>query len=158
MTDILDHVAAPALRPVSSIRVDVDEPVDLGEGSDGRRRIVPILGGTATGELSGRVLGGGADFQVLRPDRVTELEARYPIALDDGTLIEVVNRGIRAAAPDDIDRLMRGEIVDPDRVYFRCTPTLRAPRGQWEWLNRTLFVGTGRRHPDSVEISVFAVG
>lgn len=157
MTDILEHVVAPALRPVSSIRVNVGEPIDLGDGVDGRRRIVPILGGEATGELSGRVLGGGADFQVLRPDRVTELEARYPLVLDDGTIVEVINRGIRAGAADDIDRLMRGEVVDPDRIYFRCAPALRAPQGAWEWVNRTLFVGTGRRHPDSVEIAVFAV-
>ncbi|WP_354002748.1 DUF3237 family protein [Microbacterium elymi] len=118
---------APALRHVTSIRVEVDEPIDLGSGPDGWRRIVPIRSGTATGELSGRVLGGGADFQVLRPDGVTDLQARYPIQVDDDTVIEVVNTAIRAGAPEDIDRLMRGETVDPDRIYFRCVPGC-APR------------------------------
>ncbi len=151
-------VTAPALRHVTTLRVEVTEPIDLGEGADGWRRIVPITAGTATGELSGRVLPGGADFQVLRPDAVTELEARYPIELADGTLIEIVNHGIRAGSGADIDRLMRGEPVDPDRIYFRCTPRLRAPRGAWDWVNRTIFIGTGIRHPTAVEVEVFAVG
>ncbi|GAA3918734.1 DUF3237 domain-containing protein [Microbacterium invictum] len=150
-------VAAPALRHVSTIRVEVDEPIDLGEGVDGRRRIVPIRSGTATGEMSGRIRAGGADFQVLRPDAVTELEARYPLELDDGTMIEIVNHGIRAGSVDDVAKLMRGEPVDPDRIYFRCSPRLRAPQGAWDWVNRTVFVGTGVRRPTSVEVQVFAV-
>lgn len=150
-------IVAPALRHVTTIRVEVDEPIDLGEGPDGWRRIVPIRSGTATGALSGRILAGGADFQVLRPDGVTELEARYPVVLDDGTLIEIVNHGIRAGSDDDIARLMRGEVVDPERIYFRCVPRLRAPRGEWEWVNRTVFIGTGVRRPNAVEVEVFAV-
>lgn len=152
------RVDAPPLRHVTTIRADVATPIDLGEGADGRRRIVPILGGTAAGEITGRILAGGADFQVLRPDGVTELEARYAVELDDGTVIEIVNRGIRSGSPEDIARLMAGEEVDPSRVYFRCVPHLRAPRGDWDWVNRTVFVGTGVRRPAAVEVEVFAVG
>ncbi len=153
-----DHSpAAPALRLVSTIRVQVAEPMELGEGPDGRRRIVPILSGAAAGELEGVVLPGGADFQVLRPDGVTELEARYAIETSDGTRIEIVNRGIRAGDPEDIAKLMAGQPVDPDRIYFRSVPALRAPAGGWEWVNRTLFVGRGIRRPDAVELTVFAV-
>jgi len=147
----------PGLRHVTTIRVAVSEPIDLGEGADGWRRIVPIESGTATGEISGRVLPGGADFQVRRPDGVTDLEARYPLELDDGTRVEVVNHAIRAGSPDDIERLMIGEPVAPERIYFRGTPRLRAPQGPWEWVNRTVFVASGIRHPNAVEIVVFAV-
>lgn len=148
---------APTLRHVSTIAIEVDEPIDLGEGADGWRRIIPILSGTATGEISGRVLPGGADFQSRRPDGVTELEARYPIETGDGTRLEVINEAIRAGSAEDIQRLMVGEPVDPARIYFRGTPRLRAPEGQWEWVNRTLFVATGVRRPDAVELTVFAI-
>lgn len=157
MTIDAPSVTAPALRLVSTIRVRVDEPLELGEGPDGRRRIVPILSGEATGEVSGTVLAGGADFQVLRPDGVTELEARYAIETPEGERIEIVNRGIRAGSPEDIARLMAGEPVDPDRIYFRCVPSLRAGHGTWEWVNRTIFIGRGIRRPHSVEVEVFAV-
>lgn len=149
---------APSLRHVTTIKVAVAEPIDLGEGADGWRRIVPILSGTATGAISGRVLAGGADFQVRRPDGVTELEARYAIESDDGTCIEVTNLAIRAGSAEDIERLMVGEPVDPERIYFRGTPRLRAPEGAWDWVNRTIFVASGVRRPDAVEITVFAVG
>lgn len=157
MTDAPAPPTAPELRHVTTIRVRVDEPVDLGEGADGWRRIVPIISGTAEGEIAGRVLAGGADFQVRRPDGVTELEARYPIAIDDGTVLEVTNIALRAGSPDDIQRLMAGEEVEPERIYFRGSPRLRAPRGRWEWVNRTVFVATGIRRPSAVEIAVFAV-
>lgn len=148
---------APALRHVTTIQVEVAEPIDLGEGADGWRRIVPIVSGSATGEISGRVISGGADFQVRRPDGVSELEARYPIEVEDGTRIEVINHALRAGEPSDIERLMAGVPVDPDRIYFRGSPRLRAPEGKWDWVNRTCFVATGIRRPFAVEISVFAV-
>lgn len=157
MTDVAAPPIAPSLRHVSTIRVRVGEPVDLGEGADGWRRIVPIVSGTAEGEVAGQVLPGGADFQVRRPDGVTELEARYPIATADGTVLEVTNIAMRAGSSDDIQRLMEGEPVDPDRIYFRGTPRLRAPQGAWDWVNRTVFVASGVRRPNDVEISVFAV-
>lgn len=157
MTDAASTPIAPPLRHVTTIRVHVGEPIDLGEGADGWRRIVPIESGTAEGEIAGTVLPGGADFQVRRPDGVTELEARYPIAADDGTVLEVTNIAVRAGAAEDIQRLMDGEPVDPERIYFRGTPRLRAPQGTWDWVNRTVFVATGVRRPNDVEISVFAV-
>lgn len=157
MTDVPATPTAPPLRHVTTIRVRVGEPVDLGEGADGWRRIVPIESGTAEGEIAGRVLPGGADFQVRRPDGVTELEARYPIAAADGTVLEVTNIALRAGSADDIQRLMEGEQVEPDRIYFRGTPRLRAPQGAWDWVNRTVFVATGVRRPNDVEIRVFAV-
>lgn len=157
MTSASSVPTPPSLRHVSTIQVEVAEPVDLGVGADGWRRIVPIVSGSATGEITGRVLPGGADFQVQRPDGVTELEARYPLELDDGTRIEVFNHAIRAGAPADMERLMAGEPVDPDRIYFRGAPRLRAPEGAWDWVNRTVFVATGIRRPLAVEITVFAV-
>ena len=108
-----------------SLRWDVAEPIDLGDGDGVHRRIVPILGGRVEGpDLCGRVLPGGADFQILRSGTLTELEARYAIETDDGDRVYVENHGVRSGSADDIARIVAGEPVDPDRIYFRSNPRL----------------------------------
>ncbi|MBV8850849.1 MAG: DUF3237 family protein, partial [Methylobacteriaceae bacterium] len=65
---------APGLSFVADIRVDVGEPIAVGETGLGLRRVVPILGGTVEGpRLNGRIVPGGGDFQILRADGVMEL-------------------------------------------------------------------------------------
>ena len=95
-------------------------PLDLGLIPAGRRRIVPILGGTFEGSgLKGRIQPGGADWQIVRADGFTELDTRYTLETDDGKLIYVQNVGIRHASPEVTAKLMKGEPVDPSLVYFR---------------------------------------
>jgi hypothetical protein len=89
---------------------------------------------------------------------VAELEAHYALALDDGTRVYVLNRGLRVASAEDTARLMRGEAVDPARVHFRCTPRFEVAEGPWRWLMRSVFAGTGVRRPDRVELRFFRVG
>lgn len=148
----------PAFDHLCDVRADVAPPVVVGRGPAGERRIVPILGGAVTGpRLSGDILPGGADYQLIRPDGVAEIEARYALRLSDGTLVYVVNRGLRHAAPEDMARLLRGEAVPPERVYFRTAPSFETSAPALVWLHRSLFVGFGRRLPDSVHIRIFAV-
>jgi hypothetical protein len=124
----------------------------------GRRRIVPILGGTVRGpRLQAEVLPGGADWQVVRSDGVVELVARYSILTGDGVEIAVVNRGLRRASPDTMARMARGEAVDPALVYCRTTPRFEAPAGPYGWLNASVFVASAERLPDKVRIAVFEV-
>jgi hypothetical protein len=145
-------------RHVCDIDVSVGPIRDLGPAPHGRRRIIPILGGTVTGErLNGEVVPGGTDWQYVRADGVLELEARYSIKANDGTEITVVNRGLRRAPPDIMDRLSRGEPVNPALVYFRTAPVFEAPAGAHQWLNESVFAGTAARHPDKVQIRVFEI-
>ena len=149
---------SPELRHVCDIDVQVGPIRDLGPTPHGRRRIIPILGGTVRGErLNGEVPAGGADWQYVRGDGVLELEARYSIRATDGAEIAVINRGMRRASPEVMDRLSRGEVVDPALVYFRTAPVFEAPDGPHAWLNRSVFVGTAARFPDRVQIKVFEV-
>ena len=91
----------PTLRLAFTARALVAPPQEFGETAAGRRRVVPILGGTVSGErFSGEILPGGADWQVLRGDLTTELVARYTIRATDGTLVSVVNRGLRHGPPE----------------------------------------------------------
>lgn len=136
----------------------VGDPIDLGEVVDGHRRLVPILGGTVEGPLlRGRVLPGGADHQILRTATLTELDARYALETDAGERIAVHNVGTRSGTEEDIDSLVRGEQVPADRIYFRSQPRLSSASSRHAWMNERLFLGSGERLPNSVELDVYQV-
>src|SRR5262245_58093752 len=129
---------------------------DLGPTPHGRRRIVPIIGGRVRGpRLEAEMVPGGADWQYVRGDGVVELVARYSIRTGDAVEIAITNRGIRRALPEVMERLSRGEAVDPALVYCRTVLTFEAPAGPYDWLNRSLFVAIAARLPDKVKLSVF---
>ncbi|MFL1464306.1 DUF3237 domain-containing protein [Roseococcus sp. DSY-14] len=140
---------------IALVEAEVAPPLLVGATPLGERRVIPITGGRVRGpELNGEVLPGGADFQLIRPDGVAEIEARYVLRLDDGALVYVVNRGLRTAAPEDMARLLRGEPVPPERVYFRTAPVFETAAPRLDWLHRTLFLGHGERRPDRVLIRI----
>ena len=143
---------------IGQVDVAVAAPVLVGHTPLGERRLIPILGGRLTGpRIEGEVLPGGADFQLIRPDGVAEIEARYTLRLADGALVYVVNRGLRHAAPEDMARLLRGEPVPPERVYFRTAPAFETAAPAHAWLQRSLFLGLGERRPSAVRVRIFAV-
>ena len=133
-------------------------PQELGVTPLGRRRIIPITGGTFRGErLSGRVLPGGADWQFIRADDVADLDARYTLETDDGALISVRNLGYRHGPADVIKRLAAGEPVDPALYYMRTTPRFETAAERYLWLNRIICVATGARRAAAVELEVYEV-
>ena len=138
--------------------VDAGVPLELGAVGTGRRRIIPILGGSVSGpRLAATILPGGADWQIIRPNGTAEVVARYTLQATDGTLIAVTNTGLRRGPPEVIARLAAGEPVDPAEYYFRTAPVFAAPPGPHAWLCETIFVATGERHAKQVVIKVFAV-
>jgi Protein of unknown function (DUF3237) len=152
---------APALQHVLDLTVYVATPIEAGTvvglNSRGKRRIIPITGGTATGHVTGKVLPGGADFQIVVSETTTDLDARYMIELDNGEHIFVQNRALRRGSAADISKLVRGEAVDASAIYFRCVPTFEVSSPALEWLTQSIFVGTGARYPDRVQLSIFRV-
>ena len=143
--------AAPQLLFFADLSVHVDKPQEVGVTAGGRRRLIPILGGEATGDgWRARVLPGGADFQLLVSETLAELDARYCLETDAGDLIYVQNRAIRSGPPELMARLVRGEAVDPSQIYFRCNPTFETASAPLRWITERMFVGSGARHPDKV--------
>jgi len=131
---------------------------ELGETPLGRRRIIPITGGAFEGaRLRGRVLPGGADWQVVRADGLADLDARYTLETDDGALVYVRNRGYRHGPPEVIARLAKGEAVDPSLYYMRTTPCFETGDARYAWLNRLVCVATGARRAAAVELDVYFV-
>ena len=152
------NLPQPALEFFADLSVIVDKPQEVGQTLHGMRRLIPILGGQAQGQgWTARVLPGGADFQLIVNDRLSELDARYVLETDAGDLIYVQNRAVRVAPPELTARLIRGEPVDPQLIYFRCCPSFETASHALGWISERLFIGTGARHPDRVEMKLFAV-
>jgi hypothetical protein len=146
---------APQLQFVFEVEATLDPAIEVGAVPGGRRRIIPVTGGVVRGEISGEVLPGGADWQLIRPDNVAEIEARYTIRTDRDELISVTNPGYRHAPPDIMDQLVAGVPVPPDSYYFRTTPRFEVASERLAWITRTVFVAVGIREPDSVRIRFF---
>jgi hypothetical protein len=155
----MTEIATPALERVADLVVRIAAPLEIGRIAGNLRRVIPIAEGEALGpKLRGKVLAGGADFQMMRADGVTELEARYVIELESGGLVYVENRGVRFGPPELMEKLRRGETVDPALIYFRSTPRFETAVPGYEWLMRNLFLCSGARFPDRVELRIFQVG
>lgn len=143
---------APGADFVFQARVTIAPPIDFGRCSYGVRRIIPITGGDFSGkEISGTVLGEGEDTQLVRPDGVTEICARYTLRTHDGTHLYIVNSGI----------VVPGSNPHARPSYVRTSPMFEAPLGsRYEWLNKSLFIGTLNPMPPAehaVIIRVFRV-
>jgi len=148
----------PSFEFAFSVRAIVGEPLDVGVVSHGRRRIVPITGGEFEGpELRGRILPGGADWQVVHTDGFSELDTRYALETDDGAVITVRNAGIRHASSDVMNKLLAGEVVDPALVYFRTHPTFETAARHLQWLTRSFFIGIGERYPSEVVVRFWRI-
>ena len=152
------EIATPELVHVADLVVRIAEPIEVGRISGNLRRVIPIAGGEVRGpRIFGKVLPGGADFQSMRADGVTDLHARYVIQLESGHPIYVENSGVRYGPPELMEKLRRGEVVDPTLIYFRTTPRFETAAPGYEWLMRNLFVCSGARFPDRVEMRFFLV-
>lgn len=148
----------PGLERIVDCVVHVAAPMDVGETPVGRRRIIPITSGSMNGPLlQGHVLPGGADFLLLTSATQSFIQARYILQTLEGEQIFIENTGMRVAAPEVIDRINRGQVVDPALVYFRTTPRFETASPRLKWMMESVFVGTGARYPDRVELSFFRV-
>jgi hypothetical protein len=147
----------PSLIHTLHLEIEVAAPLEVGTTPAGLRRVVPITGGTVSGLFTGRVLPGGADFQLIRTETETEVEARYVLESDEGELVTVHNVGLRTGSVEDIARLRRDEPVDPARIYFRSTPRFETAAPRLARLPAHVFVGVGLRQPRSVTFDFFEV-
>lgn len=135
------------------------EPAQLvGQTPSGARLIFYAKGGSFIGpKLKGEVLPGGGDWALYRPDGVMLLDVRATLRTDDSALIYISYRGIFDVAPDILQRIQKGEDVDPSEYYFRTTPVFETSAEQYLWLNRIVSVGVGRRTPTGVNYTIYAV-
>jgi hypothetical protein len=151
---------APVLETkyVFSLSIKVGTPIVAGDLGYGVRRVIAVLGGEVRGPgMKGTIFPVGADFQTIRPNGFTELEAKYAFEMDDGAVIYIENIGIRFGPKELLDRIAKGETVDPALIYFRSVPRFETGAQNYRWLMENLFVGVGARYPDRVELDVHQV-
>lgn len=134
-------------RPLFDLRLSIPPLQEVGGPAGAGLRVATVAGGTFSGDRLRGTVEGGSDWQTLRSDGAIAIDARILLRTDEDEPIGLTYRGLRHGPPDVMTRLAAGEDVDPAAYYFRiqCTFATSAPR--FEWLNRILAAGTGRRLP-----------
>src|SRR2546426_1307719 len=117
--------------PLMTVKIVAAPPQKLGTVPHGIRSIVPVTGGDFEGpRLRGKVLPGGGDWLLLRPDGVLELDLRITLETDDHALIYMTFQGLRHGS------------------YFRTLPRFETSTETYAFLNRIVSVGVGEARPD----------
>jgi hypothetical protein len=146
-------------QPIFTIQAELAGILNLGTTPYGERRIIDILGGTVTGrKLKGRVLPGGADWQIIRADGAADIQARYTIETEAGNRVLVSSDGLRHGPKAVLESLARGDKVDPALYYFRTVMRFETSDDpEVSWLNRILALASGVREARSVRLDVYEV-
>lgn len=144
-------------EPIFTIEAELEPMTSLGHGPLGERRVVGIRGGTVRGrKFNGRVLPG-ADWQIVRADGVTDIQARYAIESEAGARVMVDSTGLRHGPPEVIEKLARGDNVDPALYYFRTVMRFETGDPATDWLNRIIAIARGQRLSRAVRLDVYEV-
>jgi len=150
-------MTSPRLELLYETTMDV-EADDLGVTPAGHRRIVRVTGGTFKGpKLRGTVLAGGGDWILGRADGTRALDVRITLRTDDGDLIYAQYPGRFHGPPDVMERIARGETVEPSEYYFRTAPLFETASEKYGWLNGILAIGVGWRSARQVGYAVYTV-
>lgn len=145
-------------EPIFRIEAGLGEIVEVGTTPYGGRRVIEILDGRVEGpRLKGRILSGGSDWQIIRSDGVADIQARYVIETESGARILVTSNGLRHGPTEVLERIARGENVDPALYYFRTVMRFEASDPSLEWLNRIIAIARGKRERLSVSLEVYEV-
>jgi hypothetical protein len=150
----------PSLTLVYRLEAVLGEPLDLGEVSQGHRRIVPQIGGTFEGpDMKGKLVPGvSADWQIMLPDGTALADIRYTLQTDIGALLYVQSRGVRHGSPEVLARLGNGEDVDASEYTFRTSTQIETACRELDWLNKGVFISVGGRQAGGVVYETYLVG
>ncbi len=144
-------------RPLFLLREQVPPLLVVGQTPNAFRRIGVIQGGSFEGDrVSGEVVTGN-DWQSVRTDSCIKLDVRLVLKTTDGALIVMTYQCLRAGPPDVIEKLDKGEAVDPTSYYFRMNPIFETSSPKYDWMNRIIAVGVGHRLPDGPLYSIFEI-
>jgi hypothetical protein len=117
---------------IMEAKVKISNMINVGESKRGTRRVIPITGGTFSGpKINGVVLPGGEDWQLVRPDGDTELNARYLLQTDDGVVIQINNQVLMHMGEQGKD------------FYCKSVIDFEAPNNSpYDYLNHAIYIGT----------------
>jgi Protein of unknown function (DUF3237) len=155
----MSRLPEPRLTLIYRLEAMLGEPLDLGEVSQGHRRIVPLTGGAFAGpELNGKLLpGASADWQLVLPDGTVLGDIRYTLETEEGALLYVQSRGVRHGSAEVLARLGRGDDVDASEYTFRTSTRIETASRELDWLNKGIFVGVAGRGQGRVIYETYLV-
>jgi Protein of unknown function (DUF3237) len=158
LSELPETLRTVRTRPLFVMRLDVRKLQIVGATPGAYRRIGIVPGGSFEGErLSGTVLEGGSDWQNIRSDGSVTLDVRLVLKTQDDALIGVTYRGVRHGPPEIVERIEKGEVVDPATHYFRTIAVFETAAATYDWINRIVALGIGQRRAEGVTYSVFEV-
>jgi uncharacterized protein DUF3237 len=103
--------------------------------------------------LSGEVITGN-DWQTVRKDNCTRLDVRLVLRTTNEALIVMTYQAFRSGPPGIMEKLDKGESVDPARYYLRMIPAFEICAPKYGWMNRIVAVGVGHRRADGPLYSI----
>ena len=151
-------VAMLGTEPIFTIHAELADIINLGRTPYGR----------APGHRHSRRQRAGTEAQRPHSARRRRLadhprrrrsrhQARYTIETDAGARILVTSDGLRHGPPDVLERLARGDNVDPALYYFRTVMRFETADPAVDWLNRILALARGQREARAVRLDVYEV-
>jgi hypothetical protein len=126
---------------ISVAEAELDTGQQIGTSPQGTRNIVYVKSGIVTGKVAGKILPGGGDWLLVRPDGIGEIDVRATMEADDGSLIYTHYRGV----------------LNFQTGYFRTTPRYETASEKYKWLNDIVAVGVGESIPTGVRYHIYRI-
>ena len=143
---------------LGELKIDVTGSVLLGASPLGNRRLDRLDKGHFKGpRVNALILTGGMDLLLGGADGALRPDVRIVLQLDDGDALLIQYRGVRHGPPDVMQRIANGELVPPSAYYLRTSMLFETASKKYDWLNRIVGVGVGRREPGGVVYAVHEV-
>lgn len=78
---------------ILNIHVQCEKEMEVNHDGSGFLRVIPIVGGTFEGDISGVVISGGADWNTTYDNGISHVFAKYVLRADNGDYIAIENEG-----------------------------------------------------------------
>ncbi len=146
------------LTPLLTMHADLKDPIVVGKGPGGMRRIVDITGGYFEGErLKGTILASGADWITTDDDGVGHLDVRATLLTGDGAHIYTQYFGVLVYSEKMQAALGAGKPAEFGDAHFITQPRFETGDDRYKWLNSVMAVAEGRVMGGAVEYRMFEV-
>lgn len=143
---------------IGELRIEVTGSYMLGASPLGTRRLDKLGRGQFKGpRVEAKILDGGMDLLLGGADGALRPDVRLVLELDDGHVLLVQYRGVRHGPAEVMARIARGEQVAPTEYKLRTSLVFETASKKYDWMNRIVGVGVGRREPGAAVYDVFEV-
>jgi hypothetical protein len=157
---MINELPDPILTQVYRLKAVIGTPLDFGDALAGRRRVLPLVGGTFTGpEVNGNLLpGGSASWQLVLPDGTAFTEFRYTLQTDRGALLYVRSNGVGQVSGEVAVRLGHSADVDHGERISHAATRVETAAPDLDWFNKGVFVTVAGRTTVSMVYEIYLVG